>query len=82
MSGTPASQETNHENPCGENMLPVLNGKCGPHDNNAVFLLSKEKDNKDRMKIFSASLQAIKAARFTGQGTLFIHGRLEPIPLG
>ena len=36
MSGTPASQEK-HENPFGENMKPVFNGKCSPDENNADF---------------------------------------------
>ena len=36
-------------------MKPVFNGKCSPDENNADFLLGKEKDNKYRMKILSAS---------------------------
>jgi len=55
MSGTPASQEK-HENPsfAGENMKPVFNGICSPDENNAGFLLDKERQQRQNENIISS----------------------------
>ena len=62
MSGTPASQEKHVKTPVGKIWNLCSMDKCSPDENNADFLLGKEKDNKDKMKILSASSPSEKGS--------------------